>query len=120
MTPRLGNATKPRPCGVIHGYKGICEPCREIAKQRKADSRKSIIHKDLSAWILKRDNFTCQYCGEQGYVADHVVPYSKGGKGDPDNLIASCNSCNMKKGNKSLEEFIDSDPKMYGHLRGII
>ena len=120
MTPRLGNATKPRPCGVIHGYKGICEECREIAKQKKAFIRKAYIHKDLSMWILKRDNFTCQYCNGSADVADHVIPHSKGGLGDPDNLIAACNSCNMKKGSKTVEEFIDAYPELYGHLRDII
>jgi 5-methylcytosine-specific restriction endonuclease McrA len=119
-TPPIGNATKPRPCGVVHGFKGICEECRAIAKKNRNEGKNRSISKDLRMWILKRDDFTCQYCGSEAEIADHVVPISKGGKGDPDNLISSCWTCNSRKRNKSLEEFIKEYPKIYGHLTNFI
>jgi len=33
---------------------------------------------------------------------DHIVPYSKGGKTDYDNLQMLCRPCNRKKGNRYL------------------
>ena len=119
-TPPVGNATKPRPCGKIHGFKGICTVCQEITKQNKKLAKKGIISKDLRYWILKRDNFTCQYCNGEAEIADHVIATSKGGKGDPDNLVAACWACNSRKRNKSVEEFIDAYPELYAHLRDII
>ena len=51
--------------------------------------------------IMKRDNFTCQYCGakspEVQLEVDHMIPKSKGGQDTPDNLITACINCNRGK-----------------------
>lgn len=50
--------------------------------------------------ILERDNYTCQYCGKQNckLIVDHVIPYTLEGVGYEYNLVAACESCNIKKG----------------------
>lgn len=50
--------------------------------------------------ILRRDNYTCQYCGRKGEVLtiDHVIPRRKGGRHTWTNLVAACQDCNRKKG----------------------
>lgn len=56
--------------------------------------------------IFKRDGFTCQYCGEHPpsivLEVDHIIPVSKKGTDDFDNLITSCFDCNRGKSNKEL------------------
>ena len=49
--------------------------------------------------ILKRDGFTCQYCGRSGGALeiDHRKPSSKGGSDDDENLITACILCNRGK-----------------------
>jgi len=46
----------------------------------------------------------CQLCNtplnSENYHADHIKPYSKGGKTDIKNGQALCRSCNLKKGSK--------------------
>ncbi len=57
--------------------------------------------------ILKRDAHTCQYCGRNGgerMTIDHVIPKSLGGRTVWENVVSACRSCNLKKGNKSLDE----------------
>ena len=56
--------------------------------------------------ILKRDNYTCQYCGEvsKKITIDHIIPKDKNGKDTWSNLVSACNNCNFKKGNKFLNE----------------
>lgn len=58
--------------------------------------------------ILIRDNYTCQYCGEQlkknQLNLDHVIPRSRGGKTTWENVVASCHDCNRIKGGLSPEE----------------
>ncbi len=56
--------------------------------------------------VLARDNYVCQYCGnEDDYLTvDHVVPKSRGGVTSWKNVVAACPSCNSKKGNKLLHE----------------
>lgn len=51
--------------------------------------------------ILKRDNFTCQYCGKKApeveLEVDHIEPYSKTKDNSPENLITACKDCNRGK-----------------------
>lgn len=58
--------------------------------------------------VLKRDNFTCRYCGakapETVLNVDHVIPRAKGGKDDPLNLVTACFDCNHGKFTKGLGE----------------
>ena len=56
--------------------------------------------------ILIRDGYCCQYCGqEDATTVDHILPISKGGTDDPDNLVAACSRCNYSKGNRTGQFF---------------
>jgi hypothetical protein len=54
---------------------------------------------DLRWQVMRRDNITCRYCGNQSgpFHIDHVYPVSKGGATSLENLVTSCASCNLKK-----------------------
>ena len=56
--------------------------------------------------ILRRDNYTCQYCGQHApyLTVDHVLPRRLGGTYSWDNLVAACPSCNHRKGGRTLEQ----------------
>src|SRR5574337_299255 len=57
--------------------------------------------------ILKRDGYTCQYCGRNSgerMTIDHVIPKSLGGRTVWENVVSACRACNLKKGNKTLGE----------------
>ncbi|MCC5908179.1 MAG: HNH endonuclease [Balneolaceae bacterium] len=55
--------------------------------------------------IMKRDRSTCQYCGTRSDLTlDHVLPKSRGGADSWENLVTACNTCNVKKGNRTPEE----------------
>jgi len=62
--------------------------------------------------ILRRDGFTCIYCGGTPpkvlLEVDHIVPKSDGGTDDEANLCTACTDCNRGKGSKRLEEGIAS------------
>jgi len=53
--------------------------------------------------VFARDGWECQYCGARSNLTvDHVVPRSKGGVTDWDNIVASCAPCNRRKGDAML------------------
>jgi 5-methylcytosine-specific restriction endonuclease McrA len=56
--------------------------------------------------ILRRDEFTCQYCGQHlPYLTiDHIIPRRLGGKHSWENLVAACPPCNHRKGSRTLEQ----------------
>jgi 5-methylcytosine-specific restriction endonuclease McrA len=56
--------------------------------------------------VLARDGWRCQYCGSEkpGLTVDHVIPRSRGGESVWENIVASCASCNRRKGNRLPHE----------------
>ena len=54
--------------------------------------------------VLLRDMYTCQYCSEifdkKDLTLDHVIPKSKKGPSNWENVVTACKSCNLKKGDK--------------------
>ena len=54
--------------------------------------------------VFLRDKFSCQYCGSNNELTfDHLLPKSKGGKTDWDNVVTACSDCNVKKGGRLLK-----------------
>ncbi|MEE9182338.1 MAG: HNH endonuclease [candidate division NC10 bacterium] len=57
--------------------------------------------------ILKRDGYTCLYCGRNGgerMTIDHVVPRFLGGKTIWENVVSACRTCNTRKGNRTPQQ----------------
>lgn len=56
--------------------------------------------------VLRRDNYTCQYCGHKTrfLTIDHVIPRRQSGTHTWKNLVAACPPCNRRKGGKRPEE----------------
>ena len=51
--------------------------------------------------VFLRDKFSCQYCGSgEELTFDHLLPRSKGGETNWDNVVTACSACNGKKGGK--------------------
>ncbi len=98
-------------------WQKTCSPkCRRERDGKRRRKRRDELEKNgtigylsLRFKILQRDNFTCQYCGRtpQNGVKlqiDHIIPESKGGKFVEENLITSCEECNLGKGDVFLTE----------------
>lgn len=58
--------------------------------------------------IFLRDNNTCQYCGKNlpsdQLNLDHIIPKSRGGLTNWENIVLSCVRCNQKKANRTPRE----------------
>lgn len=54
--------------------------------------------------VFVRDKYTCQYCLDvfkpSILTLDHVLPRSKGGKTNWENIVTACKKCNHAKGNR--------------------
>ena len=74
----------------------------------KQESKRQPILKSIRFEILKRDKFTCQYCGKKApdiiLHVDHMNPVSRGGTNDLLNLITSCLDCNLGKSDRTLTD----------------
>jgi 5-methylcytosine-specific restriction endonuclease McrA len=58
--------------------------------------------------IYARDRHTCQYCNKAyqtpDLTFDHVVPVSRGGRKDWENIVTCCVTCNRRKGGRTPAE----------------
>lgn len=87
----------------------ICDECTELCVDifgwkilRVAEERSRITPK-VRYDIFERDGHRCCSCGVGVGIGvtlhlDHIVPVSKGGLSDPENLQTLCATCNLGKG----------------------
>jgi 5-methylcytosine-specific restriction endonuclease McrA len=59
----------------------------------------------IRAAVLKRDNYICFYCGRKATTVDHLLPVSRGGSDEEENLVAACAAHNGAKGDLTPAEF---------------
>ena len=54
--------------------------------------------------VFARDDHRCQYCGGLAESIDHVMPRSRGGQHEWDNVVAACRKCNLGKRDRTPDE----------------
>lgn len=62
------------------------------------------VSKKTKKSILRRDGYKCLCCGSREYLTvDHIIPRSKGGLNNKNNLQTLCFNCNQSKGTKIID-----------------
>lgn len=64
--------------------------------------------RDVRRYVLERDQFVCNYCGdtEGPFDVDHIIPRSRGGDNSFENLTTACVPCNRSKGAITPDEWL--------------
>lgn len=67
---------------------------------------------DVREYLLEKWGRECAYCGSKNVplTIDHIHPRSKGGSNRVSNLTLACSTCNQRKGNIDVAEFLSHDP----------
>jgi 5-methylcytosine-specific restriction endonuclease McrA len=67
---------------------------------------------ELREYILLKWSHQCAYCDAHDVPLelDHVQPRAKHGTDRVSNLTLACQSCNRRKGNRDVREFLHDDP----------
>jgi 5-methylcytosine-specific restriction endonuclease McrA len=74
---------------------------------------------EVKEYLLEKWGRKCVYCGKENVPLEieHIVPKSKGGSDRISNLTLACHECNQKKGNQSIEEFLDNNPEKLNQIK---
>ena len=118
----------------VHNQKFCSPECNKLYSFNKYhNARKGIIKNSKNSFcnflrlrfeVFKRDNFICKYCGRNvkdkiKLVVDHIIPKSKGGKDILDNLITSCEDCNLGKGDVLLSRRLVENEKKNVKIKAV-
>ena len=86
------------------------KPIEVFTYVNQDSSERIYIPKDVKDEIFNRSGGVCKICGKPlhkyNYTIDHILPLSRGGTNNPENLRAVHSDCNRLKGN-----FTDSELK---------
>ncbi len=78
-------------------------------KPNNSGGRRVVFHRRVRDGLFRAQKGRCAYCGHthgsRYLVIDHKHPVSRGGGNEIGNVQLLCNSCNMRKGIQSDEEF---------------
>lgn len=81
------------------------EPFTETKEPRQMGRQ---IPREVILAVIKRDGYFCRICRknltEDEVVFDHIIPFSKGGSTDVNNLRILCTECNQKRGASFVEK----------------
>lgn len=69
---------------------------------------------EVREYLLQKWGRSCAYCGAENtpLEIEHIRPKSKGGSNRVSNLTLACHTCNQKKGNSSLQNFLKGKPDL--------
>ncbi|MEG0266799.1 MAG: HNH endonuclease signature motif containing protein [Bacilli bacterium] len=85
----------------------VAEPFTET-KNLRTITRK--IPRDVQFRVSRRDNNVCQICCknvlDKDIHFDHIIPWSKGGSSDENNIRILCPTCNLERSNNLESELL--------------
>jgi hypothetical protein len=95
----------------------VGEPLTETKELRNISRH---IPRPIQFRVLKRENQVCRSCGmpvaDDDIHFDHIIPWSKGGPTEENNIQLLCGTCNRKKSDKFEETFLVT--QLRDHLSG--
>lgn len=84
-------------CPIVFVGEGFTETSEKRRKGRYIPFK-------IKMRVVRRDNYTCQHCGkhlkDDDVEFDHIIPVTKGGSSEEQNVRLTCFECNRDKSDK--------------------
>ena len=91
---------------MVHGYASICKECLKKWNDKRGRPR-AYAGLSRKEWKKLKNRYgnKCLCCGRSDLrlEADHIIPVSRGGTNDRDNIQPLCHPCNVKKSAQTID-----------------
>lgn len=103
----------------VENVKFDMQKMENTAVSGKQYQRGTLFDFEVKQYLLEKHNYCCAYCGIKNvpFEKEHVIPKSRGGNNRISNLVLSCRSCNQKKSNLTLEEYLKDNPVLLKKIK---
>lgn len=99
-----------RGCRIFGHVCPVFQVAEPLTETRLVRNVSRTIPRPTQFRVLKRENQICRKCGhpvQDGDIHfDHIIPWSKGGSSDENNIQLLCSSCNRKKSDAFEKEHL--------------
>ncbi len=92
------------PAVHIHSPSLVIELPLSVALREYVHIPHKAVNRVTRDGVLRRDRYSCTYCGKRADTVDHVLPRCRGGGDTWVNLVAACQPCNGLKGDRTPQE----------------
>jgi 5-methylcytosine-specific restriction endonuclease McrA len=139
-TGRLPPSLESRVCNVLTWVRRLMRLCpvTAISQELARFDTQALEHPDIEGvdyqqgtlkgyelreYVLLKWNHQCAYCDGRDVPLelDHVQPRARRGTDRVSNLTLACRTCNQRKGNRDVREFLHDDPvrlaRVLAHLQ---
>ena len=87
----------------------ITDTKKMLGEAKSSDRVKRFREKQKQELLGSSYGEPCVYCGEPSTDLEHIIPKSKGGTNNQENLVPSCRLCNGKKYQKDVADFLNDE-----------
>jgi 5-methylcytosine-specific restriction endonuclease McrA len=73
---------------------------------------------EVREYLLEKWHRKCAYCSVKNvpFEVEHIQPKSKGGSDRVSNLALACHTCNQRKGNQDVRDFLAGKPDLLNRI----
>lgn len=109
----IGDVNEEKSCRIFGHHCPVFYVAEPFTETKELRNIRRQIPRVVQFRVLKRENQICSNCGKSvkdGEIEfDHIIPWSKGGSSEENNIRLLCITCNRKKGSKFEERYLVKD-----------
>lgn len=120
--PYSEDKNDPRRCRVFGHLCPVFFVAEPLTETKELRNISRTISRPTQFRVLKRENQVCRKCGQpvadNDIHFDHIIPWSKGGSSDENNIQLLCSECNLRKSANFEKDYLVANA--FDHMKELV